>query len=66
MNKKVSGGRKMDDELLTVGDLCRWLKISRSTVDRWRKDGLPYIKTERLIRFNRKEVEKWLKEHTKY
>lgn len=53
------------EELLTKEELCRWLKISRPTVDRWRKQGLPFIKTGRLVRFDKNDVLKWLKENSK-
>jgi len=55
----------MEQELLTVEELCRWLKISRSTADRWRKEGMPFIKQSRLVRFDREEVLKWLKKNSK-
>lgn len=55
----------MNDELLTKEELCKMLKISRATLDRWRKKGLPYIKTGRLVRFDKREVSRWLKEHQK-
>lgn len=59
MNKEYS------KEYLTVNQLCDWLKISRTTVERWRKQGLPFIKVDKLIRFNKDEVEQWLKQKTK-
>lgn len=55
----------MGNEFLTVDEVCKWLKVSRSTVDRWRKEGLPFTKKTRLIRFDKEEVVKWLKENNK-
>ncbi len=55
----------MENELLTVEELCRWLKISRSTADRWRKEGMPFSKKKRLVRFDKEEVLEWLKEKNK-
>lgn len=55
----------MNDELLTKEELCKLLKISRPTLDRWRKQGLPYIKTGRLVRFDRNEVMEWIKKNRK-
>ena len=46
--------------LLTLKQLSDKLQISRSTIDRWRKEGLPYIKMGRCIRFKEKEVTEWL------
>jgi len=53
------------DELLTKEEVSKWLKVSQSTIDRWRKAGLPFIKTGRLTRFNQEEILKWLKENHK-
>jgi len=55
----------MDDKLLTEKDLCEWLQVVRSTVWKWRQDGLPYIKVGKAVRFDKKEVLKWLKENGK-
>lgn len=53
----------MDSEILTVEDLCSWLKVTRKTTERWRKDGLPYIKIGRSVRFEKEKVLQWLKDH---
>jgi excisionase family DNA binding protein len=51
----------MADRLITIQQLCDLLKVSRSTVDRWRKEGLPYTKVgERGIRLREDEVLKWV------
>lgn len=55
----------MENEFLTVDELCRWLKISRSTVERWRKEGMPFTKKAKLIRFDKEEVARWLKDDSK-
>lgn len=49
---------------ITEQELCEWLKIKRLTAYRWRKDGMPYIGSRKSIRYNKEEVEKWLKEKT--
>lgn len=49
---------------ITEKDLCEWLKIKRLTAYRWRKAGMPYIGKTKSIRYNKEEVEKWLKEKT--
>ncbi len=51
----------MKKEFITVDELCEWLKISRRTSERWRKEGLPFIKQGRLIRFDKQVVTEWLK-----
>lgn len=50
----------MENEFLTVEELSKMLKISRSTIDRWRKEGLPHIKIGNSIRFDKAEVLQWL------
>ena len=52
----------MPDMYLTSKDLEKKYQISRSTVDNWKKEGLPYIKIGRSVRFVEKEVEKWINE----
>ncbi len=52
----------MAEEYMTVKQLCDWLKVSRTTVDKWRRKGMPFIKEEKLVRFNKDEVEQWLKQ----
>lgn len=47
---------------ITERELCEWLNISTTTAWRWRKEGLPYIGRKKSIRYNKKEVEKWLKQ----
>ena len=55
----------MGEELLTVDEMCQVLKISRSTLDRWRKQGLPFFKYGNSIRFDKEKVLKWLKQNNK-
>jgi len=57
----------MADELrqmLTQDELMERLKISRVTLYRWRKTGLPEIKIGRSVRFDPVAVEKWLHEQS--
>ncbi|MDT8901833.1 helix-turn-helix transcriptional regulator [Anaeroselena agilis] len=48
------------DGYLTSDELAERLKVTRKTIDRWRKDGLPYIKVGRLVRFEWSKVESWI------
>ncbi len=50
---------------ITESELCDWLKINRTTAWRWRKEGMPYIGSKGSIRYNKEEVEKWLKKKAK-
>lgn len=49
------------NNLMTQKELCDWLKISKTTAERWRKEGMPYCKlSERSLRFNVDDVNKWI------
>jgi len=49
------------NDLINQEDLMRKLKISRNTLYIWRtKQGLPYYKHNRSIRFDYEEVLNWL------
>lgn len=51
----------MSEKLITVQQLCELVQVSRSTVDRWRNQGLPYIKIGRGIRFEENTALEWIK-----
>jgi len=55
----------MDEDLLTVDELCKWLKITRKTTERWRKEGMPFVKIRGSVRFERKAIEQWIEENGK-
>ncbi len=50
------------DELLTTAELCAWLKVTRDTTWKWRKEGMPFIGGGRFIRFRKDDVLQWLNE----
>ena len=58
--KREVGVNVMAEEYLTVEEVCKWLKTSRATVNRWRKQGMPFVKAGKLVRFKKSEVEQWL------
>lgn len=45
---------------ITEKELIEKLKVSRSTIVRWRKKGLPFKKINKLIRYDESEVKKWI------
>jgi excisionase family DNA binding protein len=53
----------MAKEFLTLEELSQLLKISRTTIDRWRKEGMPFIKMGRGVRFDQGAVMKWIKDN---
>lgn len=50
-------------KLITIKELQETYSISRSTIDRWRKEGLPYVKVGRGVRFDENEVILWIQKN---
>lgn len=51
---------------MTIEETCEYLRISKTTLWRWRKSGLPYFKFGEgggRVLFNKAEVDEWLKEN---
>lgn len=47
---------------MTVKMTCEYLKVSRSTLSQWMKTGkIPYSKIGRSPRFDRDELDEWIK-----
>jgi excisionase family DNA binding protein len=55
----------MKDAILTKKQLADYLKVTERTIDRLREEGLPCFNVGKVIRFDRDEVLKWLKENGK-
>jgi len=54
----------MDDELLTIPEAARFLKISKSKVYQMAKEGkLPHFKIGRNIRIRKEDLKEWLKDY---
>lgn len=53
----------MNKEYITLMELAQSLKISRPTIDRWRKEGMPYYKIGNGVRFLEAEVYEWIEQH---
>lgn len=53
-------------EMVTSEELQRICKVSRSTIDRWRKDGMPCEKIGRSVRFDLEQVKEWIKKNTNF
>ncbi len=50
----------MEDELLSVEDITRILKVSRATAQRWCRDRkLPAVKIGKAYRVRREDLDKW-------
>ena len=57
----------MDKEemFITSTELCKWLRVNKSTVSRWRDKGMPHYGKDRAYRYKKSEVIKWLEEQGK-
>ena len=55
---------KMEKVLLTTREMARFLRISTSTIDKYRRRGLiPYVMLPNgQVRFGQKEIMKWIEE----
>ncbi len=52
-------------ELLTTNELALYLKVSRWTLNQWRKEkSIPFIKMNRCIRYRLSDVNTWLEQQT--
>lgn len=59
-NEPATGGERMATEYLTEKEIIEWLKVSRATVNRWRQKGMPYVKINYSVRFERGKVQEWI------
>jgi excisionase family DNA binding protein len=50
----------MQNEYLSKKDLQVYLKISKGTIERLMKQGLPHIKLERRVLFKKSDIDHWL------
>lgn len=56
----------MDDEkYVTTTELCDIFRVTRTTILRWREEGMPYYGNGKALRYLVSEVKEWLKEQTK-
>ena len=46
---------------VTISDLCDLLKVTRQTLNNWRKKGMPCEKFGKIVRFDKDKVYEWLK-----
>ncbi len=53
-----------DIKFLTIEDVSEMLQVTRTTVYNLKKQGLPFIKLGKNIRFDQKEVIDWVKSNS--
>lgn len=51
------------ENLVTTKELVDYLKITKTTIDRWRKKGMPFKQIGRHIRFELPEVMEWIDQY---
>lgn len=51
----------MELKYLKCKDLEEIFSVSRSTIHRWRKKGMPCVQLDGPLRFEKNEILKWLK-----
>lgn len=50
---------------LTTSELSRFINWHKQTIFKWIEEGkIPYMRIGHEYRFNRKEIEEWLKKHS--
>lgn len=50
-------------KMITSKELQQIYSLSRATIDRWRREGMPSIKVGRGVRFEEETVKKWIEEN---
>ena len=50
-------------KLITSKELQEIYSLSRATIDRWRKEGMPSMKVGRGVRFDEEAVREWISEN---
>lgn len=50
---------------LTKKQVSQLLNVHENTVDRWRKEGMPSIKVNRKVLFDKEKVTEWLNKKSK-
>lgn len=51
------------EQYITETELSKKLQMSRTVIYQLRKEGLPFRRIHRTIRYNPQEVETWLAQH---
>lgn len=59
----------MADKFMDQKELSGMTGVAESTLEKWRsgacKQGPPYVKLGRLVRYHRRDVDNWLKAQTR-
>lgn len=55
----------LENRYLSKKETCEYLGIANNTLDKWIDAGLPMIHLWGVVRFQREEIDKWLREYSK-
>jgi excisionase family DNA binding protein len=53
------------ERMISQKELREKIGVHQTTIERWRKDGLPFVRVGKLVRFKESEVNKWIKDQNK-
>lgn len=65
---KEDSTKQIKKRLITINELAALTGLSIGTLYQWKsqKKGIPYVKIGRLIKYDLKDVEKFIDEHKVY
>ena len=65
-DEKASTGKKLMEDLLTVGDVAMMLRAREKTIRQWVYQGkIPYLKINGLLRFEVLVIGRWVAEQAR-
>jgi excisionase family DNA binding protein len=54
-------------QLLTINEVANYIRAHPKTIYRWKREGrIPYVETNGLVRFNKNDIEEWVKKRSCY
>lgn len=59
--ERIKNQFNLESPYLNKAQTCEYLNISNNTLDDWIRQGLPVIKIGKVVRFHKKEIDRWLK-----
>lgn len=61
MNKTQAGSKTVEEDILTIDEVAKYLRVSERTVYEWAQKGeIPSGKIGTVWRFKKSEIEKWV------
>lgn len=62
---KASSGTRRTKRLLTIPEAAAYLGLSKLTLYEWvSQRKIEYVKVGRLVKFDQRELERWIEKHT--